>query len=207
MIVRGSAICIIAALMISFGCAAGGTPSAFYTLQPAAIEAIVKETAHLQIGIGPVNLPAYLDRDAIVTRLSPNRLKVNDGHRWAGGLKEEILRILVANLKSACPMMTVRALPWSAEEKPNLRFRITLQSFEGRRAGEVALKAAWSVENSHDDNIPLQRTAQFQQAVAGDDFESLTAAMGRALADLSREMAKDVEAMVKNGNIVKPINY
>ena len=198
---------ILSAMLVMVGCSTGGTPSAFYALQPVQMAAQVEGGAPLVVGIGPVNLPAYLDRDVIVTRLSPNRLKVNNAHRWAGPLKEEILRILAANLKTACPNVNVRTHPWTGDDKPDIRFRVTIQNFEGRRAADVNLKAAWSVEDARSDLAPMQRETYIRQAIDGDDFESLTAAMGLALAGLSREMAKDVGTFAIEGGIAKPLNF
>ena len=198
---------LLCAMILLVGCSAGGSSSAYYALQPAQMAAAVEGGAQLVIGIGPVNLPAYLDRDAIVTRLSPNRLKVNESHRWAGSLKDEILRILAANLKAACPKVNVRIHPWAGDDKPDVRFRVTIQNFEGRRAADVDLKAAWSVEDSRSEIAPLQREAHITQAIDGGDFESLTAAMGLALAGLSREMAKDVGIFAEDDRLAKPLNY
>lgn len=198
---------ILSAILVMVGCSTGGTPSAYYALQPAQMAAQVEGGVQLVVGIGPVNLPAYLDRDAIVTRLSPNRLMVNDAHRWAGSLKEEILRILAANLKAACPKVNVITHPWAGDDKPDVRFRVTILNFEGRRAADVDLKAAWSVEDAQSELAPLQRETHIQQAIDGDDFESLTAAMGLALAGLSREMAKDVGTFTEEGRLAKPLNY
>jgi uncharacterized lipoprotein YmbA len=194
-------------MLVLVGCSTGGTQSAYYAMQPVQMATQVEGGALLSVGIGPVNLPSYLDRDAIVTRLSPNRLMVNDAHRWAGSLKGEILRILATNLKAACPQVNVRTHPWAGDDKPDIRFRVTVQNFEGRRAADVDLKVAWSVEDARSDLAPMQRETHIRQAIDGDDFESLTVAMGLALAGLSREMAKDVGFFAKEGGIAKPLNF
>jgi hypothetical protein len=140
--------------------------------------------------MGPVALPRHLDRDAIVTRIGPNRLKVNERHRWAGSLKNEILRVLTINLKAACPGAGVRSHPWSGPGKPDLRFRLSILQFDGPRAGHVDLKVAWTVES--DLGPALRRETQLRQEIDGDDLEAYAAAMGYALAGLAGEMAKDV---------------
>jgi uncharacterized lipoprotein YmbA len=142
-------------------------------------------------------LPDYLDRSALVTRISPNQLNVHQGHHWAGSLRDEILRIVSANLKSACPGVTVLPHPWSGSNPPTVRFRLSILSFEGRPGGEVDLKVAWRVEGKRTDQGPLRRETHVRSSVSGDDLEAYTAAMGQALADLTREMAKDVAALAE----------
>ena len=70
----------------------------YYTLDPLPQTArpVLAETASVpkRIGIGPVQLPTYLERAQIVTRAGDHTLAVNDFHRWAGPLDEEIVRIL-----------------------------------------------------------------------------------------------------------------
>ena len=73
------------------GCAALSAqpdPSRFFTLTPLpqAEEAVSKISAgseQISLGIGPVKLPGYLDRQELVTRISQNRFDVSENDRWA----------------------------------------------------------------------------------------------------------------------------
>jgi uncharacterized lipoprotein YmbA len=136
-----------------------------------------------------VVLPQYLDRSVIVTRVSPNRLTLNDGHRWAGSLHSEIMRVLVDNLGSRLHAKEVVLFPWNALIEPDSRFRVEIRSFEGRPGESVTLKAAWSLTFANSDQPVVRRVSVVQEKVNGYDFEDLAAAMGRALAGLSDEMA------------------
>lgn len=174
------------------GCAASGVSSAYYTLQP------VNGTHHLAkdqtgveqvIGLGPVVLPQYLDRSVIVTRISPNRLALNDGHRWAGSLQSEIMRVLADNLGSRLHAKEVILFPWNTLIEPESCFRVKIQNFEGRPGENVTLKAAWSLTFASSDRPAVHRVSMVQEKINGYDFEDLAAAMGKALAELSDEMA------------------
>lgn len=179
-------------LILVAGCAGGATPVVYYTLQPSTLATVMAESKAAEIGVGPVLLPDYLDRSALVTRVSPNQLRIHKGHHWAGSIQNEILRIVTANLKSACPGVTVRPHPWSSSAPPTVRFRLSILSFEGHPGGEVELKVAWYVEDTRTDQAPLRRETHVRRSVEGDDLEAYTAAMGQALAGLAREMAKDI---------------
>jgi uncharacterized lipoprotein YmbA len=178
------------------GCAGGSTPAVYYTLQPTTSMPAMVNAKTVEIGVGPVILPAYLDRSALVTRISPNQLHIHQGHQWAGSLQDEILRVVTANLKSACPGMTVLPHPWSGSNPPKVRFRLSILSFEGHPEGDVDLKVAWHVEDKRTDQDPLRRETHVQRSITGDDLEAYTAAMGDALAGLTREMAKDIAVLV-----------
>ena len=186
---------LIAALILAAGCAGGGTPVVYYTLQSSTLAPAMAASKAIEIGVGPVMLPGYLDRSTLVTRLSPNQLNIHQGHHWAGSLQDEILRVVSADLKSACPGVTVLPHPWSGSDPPMVRFRLSILSFEGQPGSEVDLKVAWHVEDKRTDLAPLRRETHVRHSVKGDDLEAYTAAMGQALADLAREMAKDVAAL------------
>jgi uncharacterized lipoprotein YmbA len=186
---------LIAALILVAGCAGGGTPVVYYTLQSSPLAPAMAASKPAEIGVGPVILPDYLDRSALVTRISPNQLNIHQGHHWAGSLRDEILRVVSANLKSACPGVTVLPHPWSGSDPPTVRLRLSILSFEGHPGGEVDLKVAWYVEERRADQAPLRRETHVRRSVKGDDLEAYAAAMGQALAGLSREMAKDIAAL------------
>jgi uncharacterized lipoprotein YmbA len=91
--------------------------------------------------------------------------------------------------------VTVLPHPWSGSDPPTVRFRLSILSFEGHPGGEVDLKVAWHVEDKRTGQAPLRRETHVRRNVNGDDLEAYTAALGQALAGLSREMAKDVAAL------------
>ena len=186
------------ALMPIMGCSGGGAAVTYYVLQAAAILPTAPTPLNVDIGVGPVVLPDYLERDTLVTRVSRNQLSVHQQHRWAGSLQNEILRVLTINLKAACPGAEVRSHPWSGPDKPDLRFRLSILQFDGSPAGHVDLKVAWTVEKDLD--TVLRRETQLRQDIDGDDLEAYAAAMGYALAGLAREMAKDVIQMAESAS-------
>lgn len=184
--------CVLWIVFLGWGCAGTGAPISYYTLQtsPDLIGQGPEERApNLIVGLGPVTLPKYLDRDAVVTRVSPNRLSVSEDHRWAGSLHAEVLNVLAVNLESLGKTKEVVLFPWSTKIEPDLKFRVEIQSFEGSLGGVVTLRAIWSLMPSSSDQPAVRRVAVIEEQTQGDDVEAMAAAMGRALAKLSREMS------------------
>ena len=182
-------------VLMCVGCAGSGSPTAYYTLQ-AAPDADLRgkdpQTANLVIGLGPVTLPRHLDRDAIVTRLSPNQLKVNEDHRWAGSLHTDIVRVLAAHLEDLAQVREVAVFPWPTRVEPDLRFRMEILAFEGSPGKEVTLKAAWSLAQGSSNQPAIRRTSLIHRKTQGGSIEEMVAAMGVALTELSNEMAEAV---------------
>ncbi|MGD8283632.1 MAG: ABC-type transport auxiliary lipoprotein family protein, partial [Desulfobacterales bacterium] len=52
----------------------------------------------MAIAIGPVTIPAALDRSQIVTRDGTNKIRLSENHRWAGPLQQDIAAVLADNI-------------------------------------------------------------------------------------------------------------
>ena len=189
----GRSLWLIALLI--WGCAGSGAPSAYYTLQHTPdidVRGNAPPTAGLTIGMGPVTLPRHLDRDAIVTRIGPNRLKVNERHRWAGSLQSDIIRVLASRFEEVTRVKEVMVFPWAQSIEPDLRFRVEIVAFEGSPGKEVTLKAAWSMAPGSTDQPAVRRVSLIREKIQGGSMEEMVAAMGKALSLLSREMEETI---------------
>lgn len=189
-------IMITLSAMLWMGCGSSSAPPAYYGLQTALVQPGQSfPESQLTVGVGPVQLPDYLDRAPIVTRLNPNRLQVHEGHRWAGSLQSEILRVLAANIKQETGSPQVVVFPWGSDFEPDIRIRIFIHAFEGRPAHSVRLKATWSITRPPSSQTVLLRDSEVVEKVNGDGFDSLTEAMGRSLGVLSQEIATTAKSM------------
>ncbi len=89
----------IAIACAAIGLAAGcGTspPSRFYTLGPTAAPAA--STSTLVVAVGPVTIPAVVDRPEFVVNTGPNEVKIDDFNRWAAPLQDGLSRAVAENL-------------------------------------------------------------------------------------------------------------
>jgi uncharacterized lipoprotein YmbA len=187
--------CLWLIAVLCCGCFGSIPSTAYYTLQ-AAPEPVAAaknpQTANLTIGIGPVTLPRHLDRDAIVTRISPNRLRVNENSRWAGSLHSDILRVLSAHMENLPQVKEVVVFPWATSIEPDLRFRVEILAFEGRPGQTVTLQAAWTMAPGSSDQPAVRRVALIEEKTQGDSMEEMVAAMARALNQLGRQMGEAI---------------
>jgi hypothetical protein len=183
---------LLAAVVLA-GCMIGSTPAAYYILEPGHPAPDVRSTARtlapITIGIGPVSVPAYLDRSAIVTRTAPNRVRINDDHRWAAPLQDEILRVLASDLADGPGVREVIVFPWTSEVTPDFRIQVLVRAFEGVPGDRVHLDAVWRLTSKTSNrHLDIQRISRIDQQVAGTGYDALAAAMGKALDTLSLEM-------------------
>lgn len=177
-------------LVLVSGCLSSGPPTTYYTLTATAVQTppVASAGPDLTVGIGPVSLPAYLERLPIVTRSGPNRLKIDDGQRWAGPLNDEIVRVLRQNLITLTGIQRISVFPWNHDTAPDLHVRLNVLAFEGS-AGKVQLNVQWSMTDKVAATVVDSRPANIEVAVQGTGTEALVAAMSHALETFSCEIA------------------
>jgi len=183
------------------GCATT-TPSRFYTLTPMKSADGSSTAAPFDQGallaVGPVRLPEYLDRPQIATRSEGNEVRLHETERWAGSLQEDVSRVLIENLSALLAGKRVAVVRWSSAMQTMAPFRnrlaIEILRFEGPVGGTVVLKARYALLGPDGRAVISTGESTVREPAGGSDYESLTAAMSRALAAFSREVAAAVPA-------------
>jgi len=175
------------------GCAS--TPAArYYTLsatpEPAAT------SSDLSVIVGPVSIPAEVDRPQLVVRTGPNQMRVEEFNLWAAPLQDNIVRIVAQNLVAllGTPRVTLSAQTVSTEL--GYRAVIEVQRFDSVSGEAATLDAVWTVRRMKDGGTQTGRTT-VREAVQENSYEALAAAHSRALARLSQDIANAVRALAR----------
>src|SRR5262249_35892325 len=119
--------------------------SRFYTLTPLA-EGDAEAGAPLRggvVGLGPIELPAYLDRREVVTRVEPNRLTYSGVARWAGGVRTSFAQVLARDLGVLLGTDQVLTFPWFIALQPQYVVEMRVTRFERGSDDGAELAAAW----------------------------------------------------------------
>lgn len=184
---------ILTLLAMSTGCASS-PPSRFYALStipstPAG-DVIAEETV---VAVAAVSIPLYLDRPQIVTRTSENELKLSEYERWAGSLREDLTTVMAGNLAELLRGQGVTVIGASGlGPRPGAkRYRIGIEvmRFEAAAEGPVTLRAQWVILVEGGDKPAFIGESNIQETVPSGDYGAVVAAMSRALATISREIA------------------
>ena len=191
------AVCLATLL----GCATT-TPSRFYTLTPMkgsdASAGVIPVEEGAVLALGPVRLPEYLDRPQIATRSEGNEVRLHETERWAGSLQEDVSRVLVENLSALLAGKRVAVVRWTSMMQTMAPFRnrlaIEILRFEGPVGGTVVLKARYALLGADGKKVISAGESTVREPAGGSDYESLVAAMSRALAAFSKEIAAAVPA-------------
>jgi uncharacterized lipoprotein YmbA len=189
----------IAALCIFAGLAAGCASSPvtrFYTLSAAAAPAAT--SSNLSVAVGPVSVPAVVDRPQIVVTTSPNQVRVEEFNRWAAPLQNGIARVVAENLVAMLGTPRVTLSPQTLSADADYRAAIEVQSFESAPGEAAVLDAVWTVRRNKDGKAETGRTT-VREAAQEKSYDALAAAHSRALARLSRDIADAVRALDRSG--------
>jgi uncharacterized lipoprotein YmbA len=187
------ALVITAALVAGAGCATTPAPNFYQLDQPAKVQLSGIERG-LAIGVGPINVAAYLDRPHIVTWKTEHQLELSEFNRWAEPLKDSILRVIAVNLSNMLETTRVYGLPHKGKAIPlDFRVEIDIPRFDGRLGGDALLLARWSLYG-RDENALLTKVSIIREPSGGEGYEKLIAAQNRALQTLSREIVDAVKS-------------
>ncbi len=188
-------LAVVAVLLLA-GCAST-PPSTFYTLSPLPGETrgAAPTADGLGVGLGPVTFPVFLDRPQIVSRLSDNRLALDEFSRWGGTLQDDFLRVWSENLVALLGTSRIIILP--SEIRYPLDFRIAAEvlAFEGTADGQALLKVRWTLLDAAIDQVLGVREQSYRRPIPPPaDDNAMIAALSETLADFSRDLAEILRA-------------
>ncbi len=159
----------------------------------------------IAVEVGPVSLPAYLDRPQIVTRTAPNSVVQADLDQWGGNLNDNIVRVLAINLSNL--LMTDRISLYPSEGGPSADFQVVLniEKFEEQPDGNTMLDTFWSLVDPSNGKVLVTRRSSYQAAGGSSQtghsaatqrpYDAVAAAMSRDLGDLSRDIGREITAL------------
>jgi len=164
-------------------------PSRFYTLSATATPSAA--SSNLSVAVGPVSVPAAVDRPQIVVSTSPNQVTVDDFNRWAAPLQDNLARVVAENLVALLGTPRVTLFPQTLSADVDYRVQIEIRNFESAPGKSASLDAVWSVRRAKDGKSETGRTSA-REKVEDNGYEALAAAHSRGVARLSQDIADAV---------------
>ena len=169
-------------------------PSNFYTLSSLE-RAPNAGTAGPAIGVGPITLPAYLDRPQIVTRSSPNKVELAEFDKWAESLDNIFSRTMADNLGVLLETDRVVVLPRRRNLPLDFQVEVNVTRFDTTTTGQTQLTARWILFGKDSKEPLVSRESVIATLTeTPEDFEAIVASMSRAIENLSREIARTIKA-------------
>lgn len=196
-----SLILILIGIFLTLSGCASTEPSRFYTLSTLSDKNMSRHDSpaigRMSVGIGPIEIPDYLDRPQIVSRSGLNELKLAEYDRWAGSLSENITMAVRENLSLLLATDRVFAYPCNSPSQIDYKVAIKIVRLESVPGDHVALKALWTLTGGKDNKELTTRVSDIQERLNVSGYDAIVAAMSRTFASLSREIASEIIAIVE----------
>lgn len=178
-------LCVAVGVAVLAGCAST-PPSRFYTLSGAA--ALAQPATGPAIAVGPVSIPAVVDRPEIVVTITENEVWPDEFNRWAAPLADGIGLAVAENLAAALQTSRVTLNAQAMGGEPDYRVAIEVQRFESAPGTYALFDALWSVQRVRDGATGGGRTTA-RETVPDRNYDALAAAHSRSLARMAQEIA------------------
>ena len=178
---------IICALLL--GACSAPAPVELYMLKadadPRAATGAQPIDSRLLVGLGPVHLPEYLNRLQLVREVGSHRYQLDEQHRWAEHLDQNIGRALSQQLAGLLGVEQIVLHPWPAKPAVDYQIGVDILEFHQGPDGLNRLQAQWQIR--HREQVQLSK--RFQCAIASSaEAEAAVSAQSRCLGRLGVEI-------------------
>ena len=196
-----AAVILVVFAMVLNGCIGGSSkPSKFYMLRamPKAGNSLhnVGDRKGVSVLIGPIILPAYLDRTQMVTMTGKHELVLDEFNRWAEPLKDSFYRVLMENLSSLLNTSNIYAYDRDGSTIADYQVVIDVTYFHGAPGGDVCLTAFWRIVGGETGKTLRMRKSVFRAAAPKTDTTvGMVEAQNKTLTEFSREIAKAIQSL------------
>lgn len=140
------------------------------------------------IGVGPISVPEYLNRNSMVLNEDNNRLKIAKYDRWAEPLSNGIGRVVAVNLAELLDTQKVQTFPWQRQSPPLYGIEINVIELSAQ-GNSTRLIAKWVLRDVAANSVLVQKISQLSEQADSAEPASIAAAYSDLLASLSREIA------------------
>lgn len=205
--------CLCLALALGGCLSLGDTPATrFYVLTPLTDRAEAPQSeaqsaearTRVIVGLVPVEIPQYLDRPQIVTRISANELGLAEFDQWAEPLPESVTQVLAENLTRLVSTRGIDVLTDLRSNRGAYQVGVTLMRFERDADNGVVLQARWTLAEERDQAVRVQNVFEVRIPLEAPGYDAIAGSMSRALAALSRDIALHLRAVVRHGEATRP---
>jgi hypothetical protein len=147
------------------------------------------------IGVGPVRVPAQLDRLQIVTRKTPNEIRLADNAEWAEPLATNFTRVLAENLSYLLATDDVAIFPWLKTMQLDYQVTVDITRLSASPGDQAILRARWTIFGAQGQTELHHAFSKINMPVEANDVASMVKAQSRAVEALSRQIAMAISSL------------
>ncbi|MGR9105844.1 MAG: PqiC family protein [Gammaproteobacteria bacterium] len=195
--VAGTVLALLTVLLS--GCFRNEAPIRFYLLT-ADVPSSASETSSPErlpatvIGVGPVQIPEYLNRPQMVIGVDEYQYRLDEEHRWAERLDQNIERALLLSLSKQLDGTRLVPHPWPTRQEIDYQTRIEVLKLHRDGSGQSQMSAQWSIETRSGTLAAKQFACT--RPVPKDGLEALVKVQSECLTRLSMDIASTLRRLI-----------
>ena len=148
--------------------------------------------ANLLVGLGPIHLPDYLNRPQIVVEISNNQYRLDEQHRWAERLEQNIDRTLAKFLADRLSLAQIVRYPWAQRQAIDYQISVDIFELHQTADGFSRLAAQWQIK--HREETPVSKRFDCRIA-AKPEPEAIVKAQSACLGQLGGEIEAELRRL------------
>jgi len=174
------------------GC--GTTPPSNYYMLSANNETLPSGDSlkSINIGLGPIDFPAYLDRNKIVIITGNNSLRTAEYHRWAEPLESNFARVLAGDLAAAMADAEIYSFPWRPGNNIDIQLYIKVLRFDADSNNIGRLSVSWELTDKQHNMIYPPQSRDYRIPARNSDYPALVEALSNCVSAFSHDLAKSI---------------
>jgi uncharacterized protein len=183
---------LITALLGLLVAACVNAPSVqFYVLEPLSQTSVsaTASTRQRSIGIGPISVPALLERKQIITRCAGSAVQIAEFQQWASPLQDNLLQALTRNISSLQPNDIARAYPWSVHGTVDFQIVVDIIRFDTTPGESANMEANWTIKNENTHEILKTGHSVINHSLSDSSYPGTVRALSKLLGEFSRELS------------------
>jgi len=157
--------------------------------QPPGAEAPLTD---LVLGLGPVTVPEYLDRNEMLDLVGPYELRYSAQNRWVEPLGAQVYRTLADNLQAVLRPDAIVSHPWYESDGVGIQVDVAFDPIRLDEAGAWRGSAAWVLRDPTTREALERNDFSFQLGQDSIPPEEIARGLSDELSRLSVEIAAGV---------------
>ncbi|MFP6656481.1 MAG: PqiC family protein [Myxococcota bacterium] len=182
----------ILVLLTAAGCLGRSPEARHFILGASALSPPVEQKLNVAVLVGPIRLPAYLQRSQIATLKMDGEIELHEFDRWLGGFEENFARAMTLGLARELGSDRVVTAPSRAPFDFDYQVRLHVDDMIFESVGTLRLRIRWALMPKSQGVPPSFFVMDERFPVEGDEIGDLVRAHEKALMVLVRRIANKV---------------
>ncbi len=141
------------------------------------------------IGVGPIELPKYLDRDNVVYHTGPTQVAISEFDSWAEPLIDGTQRVLIQNIGNSMDRANFLVVPRQSSQSQDFYVPLFVERFDCDTQRDCFLRLRWSFIRNDEHAVINPILVEFKTRSSSSSANDQAVALSTLLSDAAKVIA------------------